>query len=336
MYKHLSLEEREKLIRLHDRGLSLRDIAKILNRSDTTLGRELKRNKTGHGKVSNEYLSMSYLPCKAQIKAETRAIKQRTKAPLKNVQIFLYVREHLRKPYYWTPEQISGRIKLDHPGESISVETIYQYIYSKKAKRFKLWLLLPECRKKRMKRGGRTVHRESKIKNAVSIDLRPEIVSSRARGGDYETDNVIGKATDKTALSVTVERLARYTILTKLKDRKAITKQRAITTRLAIYQEFNQTMTFDNGSENTNHQQIAQDLKITTFFCHAYHSWEKGAVENTNKRVRRFIPKGVSIDTISDKKIKEIELILNNTPRKCLGYLTPEEKMIQLLNSSTV
>lgn len=79
-----------------------------------------------------------------------------------------------------------------------------------------------------------------------------------------------------------------------------------------------------------------EDLKLTMYFCHAYHSWEKGTVENTNKRVRRFIPKGQSIDTVSKKRIKQIEWILNNTPRKCLGYLTPQQKMLKLLKSNTL
>src|SRR3989344_8817212 len=138
-YKHLSLEEREKLFCLKEQGLSLREIGKILGRSDTTLGRELKRNKTGIGKRSNEYLIFEYLPCKAQVKSDKRSLKQRYKAPLKNPKVFLYVREHLRQG--WTPEEISGRLLQDHPGESISTETIYRYVYSQnfKTRGCKLW-----------------------------------------------------------------------------------------------------------------------------------------------------------------------------------------------------
>lgn len=336
MYKHLSLSEREQMFCWNEQGITLREIGRRLGRSDTTIGRELKRNKSGSGKRSQEHFNAQYMPCVAQAKADKKALNQRTKAPLKEVAIFLYVREHLTDPFFWTPEQIAGRLPLDHPGKSISVETIYQYIYSKKAGRFKLWTLLTCARKKRMKKGGRTVNRDSKIPGSISIDLRPEVVSNKSRVGDWETDNLGGKTTDKTALSVTIERLSRYTILTKLSDRLAVTKKDALVRRLGTFPDTARlTLTTDNGSENSCHLQTQQDLKLIMYFCHAYRSWEKGAVENTNKRIRRFIPKGTSIDSVSEKRIKQIEHILNNTPRKCLGYLTPQEKMVQLLNSSS-
>lgn len=208
-YKHLSLEEREKLYALKSQGLSLREIGSILGRSDTTVGRELDRNKTGLGKRSNEYLIFRYVPCRTHQKALKRGVKQRTKAPLKETFIWLFVREHLREPFHWTPEVISGRLPKVHPGKSICTEAIYQYIYSKAGKKYKLWKYLTNQRKKRMKKGGRKVQRASKIPNAVSIDLRPESVFLRQEVGHWETDNVIGKKTDQSALSVTVERLTR-------------------------------------------------------------------------------------------------------------------------------
>lgn len=336
-FKHLNLTEREMLFGWRKEKVSLREIGRRLGRDHTSLSDELKNNKTGKGKRSHEYFSQEYLPGLAQEKAEKRALKQRQKAPLKEVAIFLYVREHLRSPFFWTPEQISGKLSLEYPGKSISIETIYQYVYSKGAKRYKLWTLLTCARKKRMKKGGRTVQRSGKISGSISIDLRPEVVSLRSRGGDWETDNLGGKTTDRKALSVTVERLSRYTILTKLTDRLAVTKKDALIRRLGIFPEdMRLTLTTDNGSENSQHKEISEDLKLTMYFCHAYHSWEKGGVENMNKRIRRFIPKGTSIDAVSKRRIKQIEWILNNTPRKCLGYLTPQEKMLELLKSSTL
>ena len=318
-------------------GVSLREIGRRLGRDHTSLSDELRINKTGKGKGSHEYFSQKYLPGLAHEKALKRGIKQRTKAPLKEVGIFLYVREHLRKPFFWTPEQISGTLSLDHPGKSISMETIYQYIYSRPAKRYRLWQLLPCARKKRMKKNGRLVHRDSKIPGSISIDLRPEIVSLRSRPGDWETDNLGGPKTDNTTLSVTVERLSRYTILTKLSNKLAVTKKEALTRRLGVLSPtLRQTLTADNGAENTLHQGISQELQMLMFFCHPYHSWEKGSVENINQRIRRFIPKGTSIDQLSARKIKQIEWILNHTPRKCLGYLTPAQKMVELQQSGTL
>ena len=333
-YKHLNLEEREKLYALKAKGLSLRDIAKILGRSDTTLGRELDRNRTGLGKRSNEYLIFRYIPCKAQGKAERRAAKQRMKAPLKEPGIFLYVRERLRQPYGWSPEQIAGRLLLDQPEKAVTKETIYSYIYSKKARRYKLWRYLTLARKKRMKLNGRRVQRYGKIPGSVSIDLRPKEIESRSTPGHWETDNIIGKQTDSTALSVTVERTTRITLINKLANRGAISKTDSLVIRLSLLPtKVRATLTADNGKENSYHQEISQKLNLQVYFCHAYHSWEKGTVENTNGRIRRYIPKGVSIDQLSEEQIKAVEDRLNSTPRKCLGYLTPYEKMREVIST---
>lgn len=323
-YKHLSLEEREKLYAFKKLGLSLREIGRRLKRSQSSLTREFKRNAP---------YGAEYIPCRAQRRADRRGFKQRYRAPLKNPLVFLYVREHLRDPFRWTPDEIAGRLKLDHPRYSISYETIYRYIYSKRMTRFKYWQYLTLGRKKRMKKGGRGVHRDGKIPGSISIDLRPEIVATRKRVGDWETDNMEGKKTDKSTSSATVERLTRLILLNKLNDRLAETKTKAVTDRLFEFpQRARKTVTADNGKENSYHQEITALTGAEVFFCHAYHSWEKGTVENTIGRVRRFIPKGISLDDLTDDQIKEVEYRLNSTPRKCLGYLTPYEKMNQVLS----
>jgi IS30 family transposase len=299
------------------------------------IGRRLQKD---HGGLIKEWQRNSrfvaYLPAKAQQRAERKSQEQRSKAPLKSIQIWEYVQEHLRAPYSWTPEQIAGRLSLEYPTLGIHHETIYRFIYSKAARQYKLWHYLPNRRKKRMKKGGRTVHSRGKIPGAVSIDTRPGVVAKRLRAGDYETDNIIGRQTDKTALSVTIERLTRFSMVDKLPNRTATAKREAVTQRLLEFpQRLRLTLTEDNGGENAQHQLLSQEIGIQVFFAHAYHAWEKGSNENTNGRIRRFIPKGVSMDDISEEKIKEIEHWLNATPRKCLGYLTPYEKMQQVLKS---
>ena len=304
-------------------GLSLREIGRRLGRDHTSLSDEL-RNNAPYG--------AEYIPCRAQRLSDRRGWRQRYKAPLKNPQVFLFVRENLRAGL--TPDEIAGRLPLIHPGESISYETIYRYIYSRRMVRYKYWQYLVLGRKKRMKKNGRSVHRDSKIPGSISIDLRPEIVSLRSRAGDWETDNIIGQQTDRTALSVTVERVTRLTLLTRLSSRLAATKRDALIRRLGIFPKgIRLTLTADNGAENTRHKEISESLDLLMFFCHAYHSWEKGTVENTNGRIRRFIPKGISIDDLTDEQINSLEIKLNSTPRKCLGYLTPYEKMSQVLSS---
>lgn len=324
-YKQLELAEREQLFGWQKEGVSLREIGRRLNRSHSSLSRELRRNV----RYGNEYFGNEYLPCKADALARKRAKGQRRKASLKNPTIFLYVRRHLREDR-WSPETIAGRLPHAHPGEHITKETIYRYIYTRRLQPKTIPPLssyLPLARKKRRKLGGRKVLRHGKIPFAVSIEQRPKSILQRKRVGHWETDNVIGKQTDKTALSVTVERKILFTLLTKLSDRSAHTKRQALVTRLSRYPT--KTLTADNGRENSDHQAIARELNLLMYFCHSYASWEKGTVENTNGRIRRLIPKGISIDTISEKTILAIEEKLNHTPRKRLSFLTPCEKMQQ-------
>jgi IS30 family transposase len=333
-YTQLSLAEREIIYGMIRQSKSFRAIGKKLGRSHTSISRELRRNI----KYGNEYFKNEYLPCKAQGLAEKRIVKQRYKAPLKNPAVFLYVRKHLRAPFGWSPETIAGRLRIDYPELSICHETIYQYIYNKKktTKAMQLQQYLVLKRKKRMKQNGRSVHKLSKIPEAVSIDLRPKVVERRKQTGHWETDNIIGKQTDKSALSVTVERVIRLTLINKLWDRSAATKTATVGKRLNQFPDkFKRTVTADNGSENTNHKELTALTDMLVFFCHAYHSWERGTVENTNGIIRRYIPKGISIDTLTDEYIEALEYKLNSTPKKCLHYLTPYEMMHKLHIATT-
>lgn len=324
-YSHLSLEERERLYGWRQKGLSLREIARRFNRSHGTLVRELGRN-TRYGRA--------YLPCLAQKRAVRVGVKQRYQAPLKCPFVFLFVREKLRLG--WSPETIAGRLKLKYPKYSITDETIYRYVYGSKQKRMKLWRHLTLGRKKRRVKQGRQVHRSTKIPEATSIDVRPREANERTTLGHWETDNMEGVRSDDSVVSVTVDRLARLTLLSKMVDRTAESKTHVVVNRLSDFPpSLKQTITADNGAENTQHKRISQQLHLTgMYFCHPYHSWEKGTVENTIGRVRRFFPKGKSLDHLTDEEIAVVEHSINSTPRKCLGFLTPYEKMDELLNNS--
>lgn len=157
-FHHLTLEEREKYALWKQQGMSLREIGRRLGRSHTALSREWKRH-TRYGKP--------YLPCLADRRATKWAIKQRYHAPLKEPLIFLYVREHLRPPYSWSPETIAGRLSMDFPGYTIDDDTIYRYIYGKKQRRMKLWQFLVLHRKKRMKTYGRKVTNRGEVVHAI-------------------------------------------------------------------------------------------------------------------------------------------------------------------------
>lgn len=324
-YSHLTLEEREIMWGFTQQGVSLREIAKRVGRSHSSISRELKRNAK-YGKA--------YIPCKAQERSVKRGVQQRRQAPLKNTAIILYVREKLRLK--WSPETIAGRLRIDIPGETIDDETIYRYIHHPRNKRRKLWRYLTRGRKKRMQKNGRSVKRDSKTPDAVSIDKRPKSIDKRIHVGHWESDNMVGKQIDKTVVSVSTERLTRLTILSKV-SKKSEGKVNGLTYRLGVYpKKFRKTVTVDNGAENTKHKDITRTLDMNVYFCHPYHSWEKGTVENTIGRIRRYIPKGISIDEISEEYITEVEQKMNNTPRKCLNFLTPFEKKLQVLKKSII
>lgn len=322
-FKHLSLLEREKLYGGLKSGMTLRDIAAELDRDHTVLSRELKRN-TKYGK--------EYLPCLAQKRAERVGDRQRHHAPLKSPEIFLYVRTHLRSPFFWTPEMIAGRIGLDIKESSACVETIYSYIYSRGARKDKLWEYLPSGRKKRKKKHGRRVQNKGKVPNALSIDLRPKSVEKRKVPGHWETDNVEGLRPSKTALSVSQERVVRFTFMTRVINQTAKVKTQALTKRFkSLPKELRLSITQDNGKENYGHEETRQTLGTEMYFCHAYHSWEKGGVENRNRVIRRFFPKGTDFTLVSDEEVAKVEYIINSMPMKCLGFAKPYEKMDQLM-----
>lgn len=332
LYQHLNLTERVEIYSLRERGKKLHEIADILNRNIGTISRELKRNKSR--------CDLKYFPIKANENAIRKAVKQRIKAPLKNPETYLYVREKLRTSN-WSPEIISGRIKIDKPHLSICPETIYQYIFGR-GKRHKLWRFLEQHHKRRRMKSGRKVDKQyssSKIPGAVSIDLRLKRANNRSQVGHFETDLMEGKRSQRTALSVAVDRKTRHTSLGRVQNKTALEKQKVLTSQLKSLESLKRSdkpivrsVTADNGSENTNHSQISKDLGIRFYFCHPYHSWEKGSVENTIKRVRRYIPKGTSIKRLKDAQIQWVENRINNTPMKVLNFMTPNEMMEQESN----
>jgi IS30 family transposase len=314
-YKHLTREERDLIAINNAKGLSNRKIALKLRRDRRTIDRELKRN--------TKYFQQ-YLPSRAERRAKRVAKRQRQVAALKSPLIFVYVREKLRMG--WSPESSAGRLRIDQPQCSIHVETIYRYVYDKRNRKDRLWEHLPLGRKKRrVKVHGRGVKRKGRIPGAVSIELRPKVVERRKQYGHWETDNMEGPRGSRVVLSATVERKTRYMVLSKLRDQTASVKAASVVEGLLPYTV--RTLTADNGKENSRHVEISQKLKAEMYFCHAYASWEKGSVENAIKRVRRYIPKGTDLRDVSKEHITLIEKELNSRPMKCLGWLSPSEKM---------
>ncbi len=323
-FHHLSLLEREKLFLWHETGVSWREIARRLNRSHSSLTREYKRHTRYRRK---------YLPCLVQQRAFRWALGQRYQAPLKCPSIYLYVREHLREG--WSPETIAGRLSLDCPGYSIDDETIYRYVYGRKQRRSKLWRYLVLHRKRRLKKDGRKVKSVGSIKGALSIELRPKEALTRQEPGHWESDNMEGKRSDRTSISASVERVTRITRLEKLSGHASLAKTNILVKQFETEGEvFKKTITLDRGPENKRHQEIAKRTGMPVYFCNPYHSWEKGTVENTIGRLRRFIPKGESVDQVTPRQLFLIQETMNDTPRKVLGFLTPNEFLVKIRSTS--
>lgn len=185
-----------------------------------------------------------------------------------------------------------------------------------------------------MRKRGRGVRNKGKVPNAVSIDVRPKSVSKRKEVGHWETDNMEGPRFARPALSVSVERVFRLTLITKMPKSTSEEKTKALVKRLNnVPKDLRLSLTCDNGKENYGHESTKVALGMEMYFCHAYHSWEKGTVENRNRKARRFFPKGTDFTYVTGREVRAVERIINNTPMKCLGYLTPYEKMSQYLNT---
>lgn len=315
-YVHLTPFERDIISVWLAQNKSRKEIAQLLGRDQSTIWRELNRNS------SPEY--KSYLAHRAQERAAQRRKKASKRPRLKNEQIVSYVTDKLS--IGWSPELIAGRIKIDHPGLSISYEAIYQYIYHPKTEnRDELIVCLRRSHRKRRKKGIGRKTRKTKIPNRISIDQRPSVVDQRLYYGNWEGDSVVSKK-GRPVLNSLVERKSRLLFLTRVENKTALATAQTVIARLKdLPLNFRQTLTLDNGTENAGHETITSSLGIKCFFAHPYSSWERGTNENVNGLIRCYLPKGTDFSKISDKEISLIESAINNRPRKCLGFKTPIE-----------
>lgn len=318
IYKHLSCEERDKIAVLRAKRYSYGAIARAIARDKSTVYRELGRNRTPVYDV--------YLPHKADQRAKERKRDSGKRPRLKDPMSKRYIISKLKLG--WSPEQIAGSISERHPGLSISHEAIYQYIYAKETRRkIDLSVYLPQAHRKRKFFGQGHRHSKSHIPRRISISKRPQIVNKRAQAGHWEADTMVSRQS-RPALAVSVERKSRMVHINKLAVKGSRNLARALTKRLSRYpKSARRTITYDNGSENVDHEMINKALGTKSYFCAPYHSWEKGSVENTIGLVRRFLPKKTDFAIISTKRVRKIEYLLNSRPRKCLGFQTPQEVM---------
>jgi IS30 family transposase len=327
-YQHFSIEEREKIqLGLWEKR-SARDIAKSLNRSPSSVSREINRNMDTAGR-------RYYIPRTAHERAlEKRKIRGREDR-LKNDTIREYVVGHLKDG--WSPEQISGKLPEERPGHRISYEAIYQYIYAQ-VHRDGWGLLRRNCgdlrpylkrrHKHRQKKGFRRPQRASRF-TGISIEKRPAVVGRRKRLGDWESDSIVS-INNMPGLNSLVERRSGLILLTRISDKTADATTEAIVKRLSGLPGY--TLTMDNGSENQGWKEIEKKTGLECFYAHPYSSWERGSNENGNGLVRWYFPKKTDFRKVDDRDITKVEYALNTRPRKRLNWKTPLEVFLKELN----
>ena len=312
-HSHLSLGEREEIGIMLAQGKNSRAIGKTMGRHHTTISREIQTNAPP---IHKGY----YLAHKAHERATERRIETHKRPRLKNESTRKYVVKMIKKG--WSPEQISGRIAEAHPGLAIGYEAIYQYIYEEWPQ---LIPYLARSHRKRFPRGHSRKHCRSHIPRRIPLEQRPKEVETRKVIGHWEGDAVVSKQS-LAALQVTTERKSRFVRITKINRKTSSKAMKAIIRQLKKYPPpLRSTVTLDNGSENTEHERVTAAIGARTFFCAPFHSWEKGTVENTIGLIRRFFPKRTDFNRVSYYAVKRVEQLLNNRPRKCLNYATPNE-----------
>ncbi len=314
--ERLTQYEREQIAAHRRSGVPVREIARRLGRDHSVVSRELRRNA---GQL------VPYEARKAQQFAARRAKKTNRAILDKDPELLKWVTARLWDD--WSPEEIAGRLKQHPPpelaGRTVCHETIYTYIYAAAPH---LYHRLRKAHPRRYPKHGR-VPRTGPILGKTSIWDRPPAVNDRSEVGHWEADTVEGKRTTSDHLSVHEERRIRYTKLHRIHGKGGAATLAALkATVRSVPKGFTKSFTFDNGFENTQHRK----LKVPTYFCDPYSSWQKGSVENTNGLIRQYFPKRTDFTLVTDERIQFVEDRLNNRPRKILEYRTPNELLATL------
>lgn len=324
-YTRLVLSDREEISRGLAEGKSFKEIALTIGKDKSTVSRELKRV----GVDKNNYRAIQ-----AQLTANLTSYHPKKKSKvLSNPKLKSFIHGQLKQ--YWSPEQIAAELKILYPHDKtmrVSHETIYQYIFV--LARGRLREELKSYLRHRNRPGqarGQNHRKSSVIKDFISIKERPEEVANRTVPGHWEGDLIIGK--DRaSALGTLVERMTRATILIPLKGKDAPSVRKAFSKELkSLPKQMKLSLTYDRGSEMSEHQLLARNVKMKVYFADPYSPWQRGTNENTNGLIRQFFPKGTDFKTVSRRRIKIVQDLLNGRPRKVLDYQKPYEVFNQLL-----
>ena len=314
-YSHITLKQRFRIEFLLEKDTLKKEIANILALDPGTVTREISRNSVGGKYDARQAESLD--------RKRRKTGKAKTKKLLNDEQLKNYVEEKLQ--LFWSPEQISGRARKEQ-GLVICHETIYEFIYEEKVE----WKKYLRQKKGKYRRRHGTKEREKAREDAKKrrIDVRPAIVESRSRIGDWEGDTIVGG--EKTTGIIThVERKSGFLIGDLFKQKNSVLVSKKIVARFNKIQKHKKfTITYDNGTEFSAYEFIERKTFLEIYFAHAYHSWERGTNENTNGLLRQFFPKKSMFATLTQKAVEAAVNLINNRPRKRLNYLTPYEVFV--------
>ena len=321
-YTHLTPFERYHVELLRQGGASIRAMARELNRSPSTLSRELKRNADNHNKYNAINAQQRYI---GNRKRSRRPTLLPTRAPLRE-----FVAAKLREK--WSPEQIANALRRDFPRDAamrISHESIYAFVYADKRAKGDLYKALRQGHRKRQRRGN-AHQKRGLIPGRVSIAERPASVDTRFRSGHWEGDTMHG-AHHKGGLVTLVERKTRVLLAAPITDFKARTINQAIQDAFrGMPARFIRTLTLDNGKEFSGFKHLEELLQADIYFADPYSSWQRGTNENTNGLIRQYLPKKTDLRDLDNTYLQTIVQALNNRPRKTLNHRTPAERFQQL------
>lgn len=315
-YKHFTLEERKYLQQLLSEDKSFREIAAILERSPSTISREVNRNKAKYkpkGKILNKYW-YNYWRAETLYKIRRREQQRRVLKP--NTKEWDYVVEKLN--LFWSPEQIVNRYEMECNKKLVSISTIYRYIYREE---------LPNISKKiHLRRRGKFQLPRNSCYNTIQperiIPEWPDEIKNRTRIGDWEGDTVYG-AVGKGLVVTLADRKTRYLLAGKLQSRNAALTEQVVVKLLTGKPV--KSLSLDNGSEFANFREIEAQIASPIYFAEPHKPWQRGTNENTNDILRFFFPKGTNFHDVSDEDLEEVVYLINTRPRKCLNWKSPFE-----------
>jgi transposase, IS30 family len=329
--RYLSMSEREEIAVLHG-NVSVREIARRLDRSASTISRELNRN-TSSGSRSGYRASV------AQAATDRRARRPKLSKLATHRQLRDYVQDSLAGPARWSPQQIARRVTVDFPHDEdmrISHEAIYQalYVQGRGALRRELTVCLRTGRALRKPR-RRVDARRERIKDKVMISQRPAEVADRAVPGHWEGDLIVGKDS-ASAIGTLVERTTRFTMLLHLpEDHRAASVRDAITAAITtLPDQLRRSLTWDQGIELAEHVTLTVQADLPVYFCDPHSPWQRGTNENTNGLLRQYFPKGTDLSVHGPDQLAQVAAALNARPRKTLDWRTPAEALAALLSAA--